>query len=495
MHAETCDVAIVGAGPAGFTAARRLADAGQRVIVLDEQPRLGGQILRQPPAAFAVERWLAGRSYARLKASLKAAEADPRIDWRTGTVVWGAFRLPDAPGYDVRCVHGTRAYRLVARRLVVATGAYELPVPFPGWQLPGVLSAGGMQTLLKGQQLAPGGRVVLAGTHPLQLVLAEQLLDAGVEIARVAFAQPARRALALATRPAALLAGVAPLLDAARVLARLARHGVRLEFGTRLVRALGHDAIEAVELAGSDRAARVERVACDALATCFGFLPSTELARQAGAAAHWAGAQGGWVIRTDGAGRSSAPDLYVAGEQTGIRGAPAAVAAGEIVATALLADAGLALDARAVRAARRRWQRHAVFAAALDDFATVPDAALTALPDEDTLVCRCEEVRYGTLCAALDANPLVRTASAAKLLTRVGMGPCQGRICEPTVHRMLAARHATVPGAYVPRAPIKPVPAAVLAAEVGSERLDAYEIERRHGCDAPRGHYQEPTPP
>lgn len=490
MSVDATDVAVVGAGPAGFTLARQLAAAGLRVTVLDEQSRAGGQVLRQPPAQFTVERWLPGRVYRGLIRGLREAESAPGIEWWPGTTVWGIFRNTAAPGFEVRVHDATQARRLQARRVVIAAGCHDMPVAFPGWQLPFVMTAGGMQTLLKSQRLAAGSRVALVGSHPLQLVLADQLLDAGVDIACVAFSQSWTKVFTLLRSPTTILSGFGYLLDTLGVLIRLRARGVPLLFGTRLERAIGETRVEAVKLTGTTAGASKRMLDCDALATCYGFHPSTELARQAGADSHWS-ASGGWAVRTDGAGRTAVPDLFVAGEQTGVKGARAAIAEAEIVASSVIGDAGLPVDQRNLIAARRRYARVALFAATLAEVSAASDPMLDAMADAETLLCRCEDVSRRALEEAIRLNPLIRSASSLKMLTRVGMGLCQGRLCESAVRRCLRAAGVPDAGFYVPRAPVKPVPAILLAQESGTGTVNPREIEDRIGCEAPGGHHED----
>ncbi|MGH8210938.1 MAG: NAD(P)-binding protein, partial [Steroidobacteraceae bacterium] len=192
--AQSFDVAIIGGGPAGAAAAIATRSCQLDVCLIDEQPRLGGQIYRQPPAGFRVDSWLTGKAYARGKLLLARAEQLSGLRHIPSATTWGIFPAkPEGPasgGHHVLFQNDAGLGRISARHVLLSTGCYEMPVPFRGWHLPGVMSAGGIQTLMKSQRVAAAANIVLAGSHPLLLIVAEQLLEAGVRIAAVAFMQP-----------------------------------------------------------------------------------------------------------------------------------------------------------------------------------------------------------------------------------------------------------------------------------------------------------------
>lgn len=469
----TRDAAVVGAGPAGLAAAGMLADAGLSVLVIDEQPRPGGQILRQPPAGFRVPEWLPGRIYDELKACLDRVSAHPGVSWRLGATVLGMEpAATDGGGHSYELLLRAPAgmERIAAARVLVAAGCYDLPAPFPGWTLPGCMATGGLQSFLKGQQLLPGTRFVLAGTHPLQLIVAEQVLAAGGELAGLVFAQPRSRFLQMLRAPRAAWRGRGRLLHAARALARVLRAGVPITFSETVCAAEGDEALQAVRLAAVDAAGRIHRgrtrtLECDRLGTCFGFLACSELARQAGAEARWSEAGGGPVITADAWLRSSVPNLYVAGELTGVAGADAALLKGRLAAIGMLHDSGKLAPAAAARAAagvRGELARELRFAGALQRLAAPPPGLLAQLQADDaTLVCKCESISAGALRAALADHPHIGDVNALKLATRCGMGLCQGRYCLAAARRALAASApaaAADPGLFNARLPVRPVP-------------------------------------
>jgi thioredoxin reductase len=479
---EETEVAVVGAGPAGLAAAALLSTHGVAVTLIDERPRPGGQIYRQPPGSEDGSGLPGGRHAAAGRALLAAGAAAPGVRWVGDTLVWALVPPEDAglpparPAHWVLALGGANPRRLAARHVLVATGAYDLPVAFPDWTLPGVMTAGGVQGFLKGDRLLPGRRFVLAGGHPLLLVVADQLLAAGGEVAAVAVAQPRpapRNALAVAAR---LRGRVAPLRDLAGALRRVRRARVPVVFGHLVARAEGQGRLERVRLTPVDAAWEPRgggelRYDADTLALGYGFVPATELARQAGCAHSWRPAAGGFVVDHDAWMRTTEDGISVAGEPTGIAGAAQAVEEGRLAAIGILRSLGRLGGAEAERAARpvrRRLERERRLSALVQAWFAPRLEALARLPDQATVVCRCEEVSAGELASALARHPHIGTADALKLLTRVGMGPCQGRFCLPTVTALLAAATGRDPaalGAFYARPPTKPVTVAQLAAD------------------------------
>lgn len=463
------DLAVVGGGPAGQAAAEQAVRAGLRVAIIDEQPRMGGQILRQPPTAFRVANWLPGRVYRGVKAQLARAQALAEITWLGRTSVIGLLR-PDfgEPGFVLRLSAPEGGQAISARRVLVAGGCYDMPVPLPGWTLPGVMSAGGVQAFIKSQQLVAGERFLLAGTHPLQLLVADQILSAGGQVAAILFAQPLSAALGRLLRaPGTALRHAGKLALAAASVVRLKRAGVPLLFGRTVARVLGTDHVDAAVVARigpRELRAEAEPIACDRVALCFGFLPQSDLPRMAGAAMHWAAPAGGWAADHDAWMRSSEPDLYVAGETTGVGGAEIALREGRLAGLGVAIDAGrLAPAAAAAMAAGTRRELDSLrrFAAMLDSVAS-PRDYLALLPEEDTLICRCEDVSLGAIAAARAAG--ASHANAVKLVTRAGMGLCQGRSCEHMLLRLMAGQGACPRSSdgFTPRFPVRPTPIATL---------------------------------
>ena len=471
MTSDSCEVAIIGGGPAGLAGAAAMKACGLDVWLIDEQPRLGGQIYRQPPAGFRVDSWLTGRTYRRGKALLERVERLADLRRLTAATVCGLFPAESMPegGHRILYERDGKLGRLEAPHVLLAPGCYELPVPFPGWHLPGVMSAGGIQTLLKSQRVAAGGKVVLAGSHPLLLVAADQLLGAGIHVAAVVLSQSPMTVARALRSPASLLGAFGQLRHAAACLSRLRRARLPLLLGHVVAEALGSDAVEAVRIRRSDRRGEWRELTCDAVGICYGFLASSELARQAGARSVWESGSG-WVVEADAFMRSSVPGVSVAGELIGVAGAEAAALSGEIAGLGVAVDCRRLESAtalRRVRALRRRLERARRFARLLAQLSSPTPQLLQSVATPATLLCRCEDITVGELAAALQREPTIASASAAKLLTRVGMGTCQGRMCETAVRWLIADRRDSALNAiagYVPRVPVKPVRLEAIAA-------------------------------
>jgi D-hydroxyproline dehydrogenase subunit alpha len=464
------DLAVIGAGPAGLAGAITAADGGCRVTVLDLGLRPGGQYWRQSPAALgagvgpSAHGW---RTFARLLRRFEAHQRAGRIDYLPETTVW---RLDRDDLVTVRAMTGERrpeTCTVRARTALVATGAFDRHVPFPGWTLPGVMAVGGAQSLLKGSGLAPGRRVVVAGTGPFLLPAAEALLRAGAEVAAVVEAnRPAAFGRALRT----VAAVPEKLAEAGGYALTLARHRVPYLVGRAVVAAHGEQRLDGVTIRRvrpdwTPRGA-ARTIACDTLAVGFGFVPQLELLLQLGCEMRVDGS-GVVVTVVDGRQRTTVADVYAAGEPTGVGGADLAVAEGTLAGDAIASRLGhgAALEAGARAAAVRRRSRLRAFADLLAVAYPVP-AGWRAWCDETTVVCRCEEVTVAQVAEAVALG--ADDPRTVKLLARPGMGWCQGRICGAAVAALTselggrAAGEAEL-GALARRSLAHPVPLEVLA--------------------------------
>ena len=385
-----CDVVVIGGGPAGIASAARAAECGRNVLLLDESADVGGQIWRRRAGSLA--RGAARAWFARLEASGATVIR--------GASVVDAARRADG-GFTVTAERAAGALLVDAGAIVLATGARERFLPFPGWTLPGVIGVGAAQALLKGGASFRGKRVVIAGSGPLLLPVASALAADGASVRLVAEqARPhdvGRFVLGLWRHPATLV-------QAARYRAGFV--GTPYTLGTWVSAARGNGRVEEVDVTNG-RTTRT--IACDLLCAAFGLVPNTELARLLGC-----DRTGGmvWVNHDQ---QTSQAGVYCAGEPTGIGGVELSLVEGEIAG---LCSAGHPEDARALLPRRDRLRRDA---ATMDRaFALRPE--LRTLAHADTIVCRCEDVTLG----AIKADWCMRQA---KLYTRAGMGACQGRIC------------------------------------------------------------------
>lgn len=444
---ESYDVAVVGAGPAGLAAATVCAQAGLRCVLFDEQDQPGGQIYRRISNSPFARDTVLGADYWRGEAVVRAA-LDSGAKYAPGATVWGLLR-PQQIAVSIGGV--TRQIR--AGRIILATGAIERPFPIEGWTLPGVLTAGAAQILLKTSGLAPAGRTVLAGCGPLLWLLASQYLNAGVRLDAI-LDTTSSAGWRRAARHAAAFAASPYLIEGVRLMLAV-RRAMRVVVGVVEIKAEGSDRLEAVSY--RTRSGKVERLPADKLLLHQGVVPNVNLALSANVAHRWSDTQLCFVPRVDRYGATGVPHIAIAGDGAGIAGAEAADARGRLAAIAAVrALTGKHLCPDEERAARRALQKYERGRAFLD--LLYQPAADFRRPRGDVVVCRCEEV---TARQILDTVAIgCPGPNQMKAFLRCGMGPCQGRFCGLTVTELIAhARGVSCDkvGYYRLRPPVKPI--------------------------------------
>lgn len=462
---DRAEVAVVGAGPAGLAAAVTAADAGLDVLLIDAADAPGGQYYRAPAPGLGTARPgapLHGRgTFTALTARLGRHRDTGRVRHLTGHHVWSVTRTgEDWTLHALTGPDGGDGAAPRARRLVIATGAVERQLPFPGWTLPGVVGAAGAQAMLKSGLVLPGRRVVVAGSGPLLQAVALSLAGAG---ARVPALVEAAGYAAYARAPLTLAANPDRLAEGARHRAGLARYGVRMLTHRAVTAVHGTARVEGVTVSRLDRAWRPvpgtgRRIDCDALAVGHGLVPQLDLALGLGCATR-TGTDGSAVLEVDARLRTTVPGVWAAGETGGIGGVRLALAEGELAALSVIADVrGGPVPARAGALVRRRRRMRGF--AGLMGAVHRPGPGWTGWLAPDTEVCRCEEVTAGTVRTAVAELGAAETRTA-KLLTRAGMGWCQGRTCGFAVRALAGPSGA---GASPDRRPLAcPVPLSTLA--------------------------------
>ncbi len=454
---HTHDLAIIGAGPAGMSAAITAQALGLSTVVLDEQPRAGGQIYRNVTVALPTVARLLGPDYQH-GASLAQRFVDCGAEVHHGAMVWDV-----AQDLTMMALQSGRSFAVRAPQLLVASGAMERPSPMPGWTLPGVLNAGAAQIAMKTSAQVPSGRVVLVGGGPLLLLVACQLLQAGAQVAAIVDTSPAANRRRALPHLAGALGAPALLAKGLRMLWRLRRAGVPMYTNATEVRLEGSDKVEAVSFTAKKLA---HRLPADVVLLHHGVVPNTQVSRLLRVEHRWSDVQLAWHPQVDAWGQTSVAGLRLAGDGAAIAGALAAECSGAIAAIgAALAlgriDAARADQLAAPWRARLAWQtRIRPFLDALYR----PPEWLTDCADE-TIVCRCEEVTAGQVRAMVRLG--CEGPNQTKFYSRCGMGPCQGRMCGITVTQVMAQELQRTPGevgAYRIRAPLKPIVLGSLAA-------------------------------
>jgi len=414
------DVLVIGAGPAGIAAAIAAAENGRQVVVLDDNPAAGGQIWRGATVAA---------NYSRARRDGAKDRALQRLQ-RSGAEVLGGRCVfnADASG-TLQALHENGNHAVIEdfrfEQLIIATGARERFLPFPGWTLPGVFGAGGLQALVKGGYNVAGKRVVVAGTGPLLLAVAAHLAQDGAVVSQVFEQAPVSQ---LAPFTASLWSHPAKLLQGMQFRAQLWSTPYRTGcWVVEAIAATDDQRLSAVRVTDGER---TWTEPCDLLACGYHLVPNTEVAALLGCTFRDS------FVEVDNAQRTSLQNIFCVGEPTGIAGLEAALVQGEI--------AGLACAGRTSPTLERRAAAEHVFGQRLEKAFALREE-LRSLPDPNTILCRCEDVAFASLSGHTGWTD-------AKLQTRCGMGPCQGRICGPAIEHLLGWKPVSV------RQPLFPVP-------------------------------------
>jgi NADPH-dependent 2,4-dienoyl-CoA reductase/sulfur reductase-like enzyme len=454
--APNYDLVVIGGGPAGLAAASVAARAGLATVLFDENPGVGGQIYRGITANPVKNRAILGNDYWAGSTLATEAKGSGALIVN-GATVWSLDR-----GLTVGVSMGGKARLLQAKRVIIATGSLERPFPIPGWTLPGVMTAGGAQTVLKAQGLVPSGRTVMAGNGPLLWLLAAQILRAGGKIEAILDTSSKRNWLRAAMHLPDFL--LSPYFSKGLALLREVKARVPVH-GASDIAAVGTGKLQEVVVDG-------RRIGADLLLLHQGVVPNVNLAIAAGVAHRWNKRQLCFVPVLDADFQSSVPGIAVAGDGAGIAGGTAAAERGRIAAIAAVRALKPEADVPDPQNARQRLQREEMGRAFLDELYR-PVESLRR-PEGDTIACRCEEV------TAEQIRDMARIGcegpNQMKAFLRCGMGPCQGRLCGLTVTELIADERGTTPdevGYYRLRPPVKPITLAELAS------LPISEAERK----------------
>ena len=461
------DVLIVGAGPAGLSAAKVAAGAGLDVLVVDERHKAGGQYFKQPSDGFDVD-------YARVDARFAAGHElmleaqDAGAEFILGATVWGTF----APNRVAICIdeHTTL---VDPRQLILSPGAYERTLPVPGWTLPGFTTTGAAQNLVRANQTAVGRRVLVAGRGPLNIQVADELAAAGVSVAAVAEIAAAPYSAA----PGALLGMLfnSPQLSFTGLahLASLRRRRVPVRYRHVLVGAEGDGKVSRAIIARVDARGRPvagtqEKFDVDAVCVNYGFLPQSELARSLGCQFRYDSLTGNLDALRGDDGRTNVENVFVVGDAGGMGGALVSMDQGALAGLSVVAALRPASEVASERSRyERSLRRHRKFQSALWRVFDAPYIG-ARLADASTPICRCEGISKNDIESCLAGDQ--RDFGSVKRATRLGMGRCQGRYCSTLLASLITDVHGhecDVKEFFAPRAPFKPVPVIQLAGEYG----------------------------
>lgn len=460
---------VIGTGPAGMAAARCAAQQGIDTLVLDQQQHPGGQIYRGTEHNNLPDPSLLGNDYRHGKSlinTFRQSLIDSRVDYKAQATVWSLDKISPTQ-CELGVLIDSLNHFIRADRVLIAIGAQERPMPLPGWQLPGVMSAGAGQILLKSAALVPDNGVVLAGSGPLLILLAWQYLRAGVKVRALLDTQAAgalRTALPLL--PRAVLA-YDYLLKGASMLLALRRARVPIYKHVTAITAEGDQCLHSVRFKTEGAWQSIET---DTLLLHQGVIPNLHLPLAAGCDAQWHQQQYCWQLQTDEWGQSSVESILLAGDGGSVVGARAAALQGQIAALHAAYTLGAITQKqrdRDVVALRKSLGRHTAIRAFLD--ALYRPLPHFIQPVDETIICRCEEI------SAAEIRAVARLGcpgpNQAKAFTRCGMGPCQGRQCGNTVAELIAeVRGVSMEKMdyYRARPPISPITLGQLAGDISA---------------------------
>jgi NADPH-dependent 2,4-dienoyl-CoA reductase/sulfur reductase-like enzyme/bacterioferritin-associated ferredoxin len=454
----------VGSGFAGLAAADLLGGHDLRVLLVDENRHLGGQVLRRMPLKPGGQWRLESDPLKRIGFGLTDGVRRKGIEILNRAQVFGTSPKRVLYIEDLR----GRIIEAEAEYIVFAAGAREKFLPFRGWTLPGVISTGAAQILMKSSGVLPAAETLVGGSGPLLLVLANEILKNGGRVPAVldgVHFLDQMKFLTLWRHQSR------KLIEIAIILSRLLASRVPVKHGVRILEARGKGELEEVITIRIDRQGRnipgtEAKVKTACLAVGHGFASNLELPQLAGCKMEYRADRGGWIVSVDEHLETSVANVFAAGELTGIAGSGKAFLEGQMAALAILRKFGL-LDERGFFG---RWailhkerQRQLDFGKFVNDLCRIPPASYAAIPDE-TIVCRCEDVTMGEIRRQIRSG--FSTPGALKKATRSGMGYCQGRVCGPMLQDLSALFSGKAGRDLEPlpvRMPVKPVRLEVLA--------------------------------
>ncbi|MDC0610404.1 FAD-dependent oxidoreductase [Vibrio sp.] len=461
---KECDVLVVGAGPGGLSAARVAAMAGAKVLLLDEREQTGGHYFKP----LAPSHRVTGQSTSQWQQRDKLVEElnNLNVDIIQSAVVWGAFSLD-----EIAAIIDGKETIVRTKQLILSPGAYERPVPFPGWTLPGVMTTGAGQTLAKAYRVTPGDNAIISGNGPLNLLFASELIKGGIPVAEIleSAAKPSFSQFKSVLQM--MKNGLNFVLQGQSFMSLMRKHKVPVSWGQTIIAAHGTDKLERVTIASVAQDGTIipgtkRDVECNLLFLGHGFIASTDLARMLGCKQSLSnGAMPTPVIETDENGATSVDGVFAVGDGAKMGGSQVALARGALAGAAASQALGLSVDKSIAVKANADLKKATSFQNALWTIYQAPPISI-AESDNNTIICRCENVTLGTIKEAIKRG--IDTPAALKRNFRIGMGACQGRTCSGMVAKIvqeMTGRNTDVDGFFAPRLPTRPIPISLLTYE------------------------------
>jgi hydrogen cyanide synthase HcnB len=455
---------IVGAGPAGLSSAVALAQRGVDVAVVDDNPEIGGQIYRQPPHDFKIkdEKYHYSGHHTGRQLLNSVNGLSGRITLIREAYIWGIF-----DDEYLAVFHKGEIERIKFEHLLLCEGAMERSIPFKGWTLPGIMTAGGLQRLVVNQRLLPGKRFLLAGCSPLLLSVAASLVSAGAEFVGVAEATSFSENLRLVPE---IIMRKNMWWETISLQFQMFRKAVKMYRPFTIVAAEGETRVRKATIAKLDKnwvpiSGSETQVEIDAIGLGFGFLPQARLARLCGCDHIYDDVQLCWKPKTDQYMRTTKPHIYVAGDSSGIGGADVAEVEGRIAGVHAASELGSISQkemSAQMNALLRQKHRLGRYATHLNQI-FAPRAGLYGIMDENSVVCRCEGITAKEIIAGIELG--ARDINDVKRTTRSGMGLCQARTCESVVAQLMFQGNIPVKeiNFLSMRPPLSPMPLSAFA--------------------------------
>lgn len=412
-------IAIIGAGPAGLAAAKVAAETESEFIVLDSAPRPGGQYWRHRDDVQGYKSHRAGGYFDSIVSS-------KNITYIHGAQVWSAVR--NKSSITLNYLHEGSEKTITVEKLILATGAYDRSIPFAGWELPGSMTPGAAQALLKGQGVIAGKKILVSGTGPFLLPVAVGLAEAGADVLGIVEAHSPLRWI---RSPLALILNPQKALELLYYLRKIRKYSLKVSFGRAVIGFNGKTASLAKVKSNLESKGEVTQIECDVVAAGWGFNPDVTLGGILGCDQR-VDRDGSVIFSVDREQRSSVMNIWIAGEATGIGGADLALAEGEIAARSALNDS----IPFSLKFKKFRLQ---LFATALQRSYPVGNGWQSWIKPE-TKICRCEEVSHAEICQSV-TELSAQDSRTSKLFTRAGMGLCQGRVCSRNVSEIIAGEN------------------------------------------------------